>query len=228
MDDEYGDNLNVLIQSASKSNKKKQYLITLDKKEPPPIVFTHTRSVQKPDSIVQAYIKQNIEHKKAEDAYKSKNEGLILQEVIVKSRILSPQQKAVTEKYGAPDVVIDGKEIQAKEEKWSYGLYSVLLFKFPDKIKVTRYGNGFLYASLYNPEPTLVVIDGIPVKSYEYSLIPDIPPSAVKSFELIAYAKDFFNLFCEAIRCGPNTPSTGNVIAIYTYAGKGLYGVSPK
>jgi len=29
------------------------------------------------------------------------------------------------------------------------------------------------------------------------------------------------------VYCGINTPSVGNVIAIYTYAGKGLFGVSP-
>jgi hypothetical protein len=227
MDDKYGDNLNVIIQSANKANKKRQYLIMLDKKEPPPVVFNQAGSVQKPDSIVQAYIKQRVEYKKAEDAYRLAKEGVILKEIIIKSRILSPQQKLVTEKYGKPDVIIDGKEIQAKEEKWSYGLYSVLLFQFPNKVNITRYGNGFLYARLFNNEPTLVVIDGIPVISYAYNLIPGIPPSEVKSFELIPYAKNFHSLFCEAIFCGMNTPSIGNVIAIYTYAGKGLYGISP-
>jgi hypothetical protein len=152
----------------------------------------------------------------------------VLEEVIVKTRTLSPEQKAVTEKYGEPDVIISGKAIQAKEEKWSYGLYSVLLFQFPDKVKITRYGNGMLYASLHNSELTLVVIDGITVPIYEYSLIPSIPPGEVKSFELISYAKRFQNLFCEVFprACGmPGTPVTGNVIAIYTHAGKGLHGV---
>ena len=35
----------------------------------------------------------SIEHKKAEDAYRSANEGLTLEEVFVKTRILSPEQK---------------------------------------------------------------------------------------------------------------------------------------
>lgn len=227
LDDEYGHNLNIVIQTANKSDKKKQYLITLDSKEPPPVAFNHARSIQKPDSVVHAYIKQSIEHKKAEDAYRSANEGRTLEEVVVQTRILSPQQKEVTEKYGEPKVIISGKEIQAKEEKWSYGLYSVLLFQFPDKVKITRYGNGFLYASLHNFELTLVVIDGIPVQLHEYSLIPSIPPSEVKSFELIPLSKGFANLFCEVFprACGqPGTPTVGNVIAIYTHAGKGLHG----
>jgi hypothetical protein len=106
----------------------------------------------------------------------------------------------------------------------------VLLFQFPDKVKITRYPGGMLYASLYNFEMTLVVIDGIPVRVYEYSLIPSIPPSEVKSFELIPLSKGFAGLFCEVFprACGqPGTPMIGNVIAIYTHAGKGLSGVKP-
>jgi hypothetical protein len=68
-----------------------------------------------------------------------------------------------------------------------------------------------------------VVIDGITVKSDDYDLIPYIPPGEVKSFELIPYAKNFHSLFCEAVYCGPETPAVGNVIAIYTYGGKGLH-----
>jgi hypothetical protein len=224
IDDEYGDQVGVVIQSANKANKKIQYTVTLDKKEPPPIVFNHSRSIQKPDSIIQAYIKQSIEDKKAQDAYRTATEGIILEEVIVKSRVLSPEQKEVNEKYGEPAVIISGKEIEAKEDKWSYGLYSVLMFHFPDKVNVRRLRNGGLYASLHNGEPTLVVIDGIPVSFRDYRYIPGIPPSEVKSFELIPYAKNFTRLLCEVMgRCPDKAPPDGNVIAIYTYAGKGLF-----
>ncbi len=227
LNDEYGQELNILIQSAGKANKKIDYLITLDKKETPPVFFDHIRSVQKPDSIAQAYIKQNVANKKAEDAYKAATEGITLEEVVVKSRLLSAQQKLVEEKYGKADIIIDGKTIRDKEEKWSYGLYSVLMFKFPDQVRIIRRRGGTLYARLNNPEITLVVIDGIPVPYYDYKFIPIIPPSEVKSLEIIDYAKNFRNLFCEAIpeACGdPYAPTVGNVIAIYTYAGKGLEG----
>jgi hypothetical protein len=226
MDDEYGDQVGVVIQSANKANKKIQYIVALDKKEPPPIVFNHARSIQKPDSIIQAYIKQSIENKKVQDAYRSATEGIILDEVIVKTRVLSPEQKEVTEKYGEPAIIISGKEIQAKEDKWSYGLYSVLMFNFPDQINVMRVGNGMLYARLHNSEPTLVVIDGIPVLFRDYRYIPGIPPSEVKSFELIPYAKNFMRLLCEAAGgCPLYAPNVGNVIAIYTHAGKGIFGI---
>jgi len=198
------------------------------------VAFNHARSIQKPDSIVQAYIKQSIEHRKAEDAYRVATEGRTLQEVIVTARGLSPEQRLVTEKYGEPKVVISGKEIQAKEQKWSFGLYSVLLFEYPQQVRVTRDTAGVLYASVINPpEPTLVVIDGIPVMDYEYPFIPSIPPKEVKSFEIIPYAKNFSSLYCEVRpqRCIRNPlkepPPQGNVIAIYTHGGKGIAGVKP-
>jgi hypothetical protein len=226
--DEYGENLNVLIQSANKAGTKKNYQIKLDKKEAPPIAFNHNRTAEEPDSIVMAYVKQSIERKKAEDAYTAATEGIMLGEVVVKSYFMTPERKKVADRFGKPKTVIEGDAIRAKEEKWSYGLYSVLLFNYPDQVRVRRYGD-ILYASLYNSEVTLVVIDGIPVNVLNYSLIPGIPPSEVKSFELIEYADNFRSLYCEVLPtdCGANTPVVGNVIAIYTYGGKGIFGVSP-
>lgn len=230
LDDSYDQTTDILIQSNNKSDKQKEYVITIDQKRTPDVVYDHRWSVQKPDSIDQSYIETSIAAKKAFDKYIDSVEGKTLQAVVVKSRILSEQQKLVTEKYGEAKTVIDGKTIQNKEAKWSYGLYSVLLFNFPEQVTITRAGNGNLYARLHNSEMTLVVIDGIPVKYYEYNFIPSIPPSEVKSFELIPFAKNFHSLFCEAIPeacASPNAPVIGNVIAIYSYAGKGLNGIRP-
>lgn len=228
LNEEYGKNLEVLIQSTNKSGKQRAYTINLDSKESPGISFDHIRAVEKPDSTVQAYVSKSIANKKTEDAFIRSTEGIVLEEVVVKARLMTPDRKLVEEKYGAPKVVIEGDDIRKREQKWSYGLYSVLMFNFPDKVKVKSYGN-MLYASLYNSELTLVVIDGIPVMGYNYNMIPDIPPSEVKSFELIPYAKNFRGLFCEAIpeACGMDSPTVGNVIAIYTYGGKGIFGVKP-
>lgn len=227
LNDTYGQSTDIFIQSADKSNKRKDYLITVDQKQSPQVFYDHRLSVQKPDSLVQAYINISIKDKKAEEAYINSVEGRTLEAVVVKSRILSDQQKLVTEKYGAAKTIIDGKAIRDKEPKWSYGLYSVLMFRFPDQLTVFRGRNGSLNARINNSEITLVVIDGIAVKSYEYSSIQSIPPSEVKSVELIPYAKNFRELLCDAfpdVCSNPNVPTTGNVIAIYTFAGKGLSG----
>ncbi len=225
--DDYGQEMNILIQSENKTGTKKNYQIELDKRKPPPISFNQVRPTKKPDSLAQAFVKTNLERKKAESEFKAATEGITLGEVVLKSYFMTPERKAVADKYGKPQDIIGGDAIREKEARWSFGLYSVIMFNFPEKIKVTRLANGMLYASLYNSEPTLVVIDGIAVSAVNYDLIPAIPPSEVKSVELIPYAKNFNTLYCEVVpgNCA-NAPVWGNVIAIYTRGGKGLFGAN--
>ncbi len=227
IDDEYGQNLNVLIQSANKSGKNRDYTIELDKKESPAVSFDHTRSVERVDSVARALVEKNIERKKLDDAFPISAGNILLDEVVVEGYRMTPERKKVMELYGEPDEVIEGKAIEEKEEKWSYGLYSVLLFNFPDKVIVKRDSVGVLYAKVNYSEMTLVVIDGIPVMDYEYPLIPNIPPSEVSSFEIIEGAKNFSELYMEAFPDADprSVPAWGDVIAIYTHGRKGIYGV---
>jgi hypothetical protein len=227
INDLFQQTVNVLIQTTNKAGQKKDYTITLDKKETPSVSFDHIRTIEQPDSVVQAFVKKSIDRKKNEDAYIAATEGVTLGEVIVKSYVLTPERKKVTDRYGKPSVIIEGDDIRANEAKWSYGLYSVLLFNYPDKIRIVRGSDGTLYARHLNQEITLVVIDGIPVMPYDYGLIPSIPPSEVKTFEVIEYAKNFTSLYCELFPQGcMNAPAWGNVIAIYTYGKSGLFGAN--
>jgi len=221
---EYSQTLNVLLQGTNHSGKKKEYTITLDKKEIPPVVFDQFQAAEAPDSTVERFAKKSIERKKIMDAYT----GATLKELILKRYALTPERKLVADKYGSPVTVIEGDAIREREAGWSYGLYSVLLFNFPDKIRIDRLGDGTLYARLHNGLPTLVVIDGIPVGGQDYPFIPNIPPAEVKSFELIENAKDFSSLYCDVFprNCGIGSPDVGNVIAIYTYGRKGLFGAN--
>ncbi len=223
--DAYGNDVGVLIQSAKKSGKKQNYTITLDGKKSPNISFDHLKEIEGVDSVNRVFIEKNIERKNVEESFRLSSD-IMLDEVVIEEYRMTPERQKIADAYGKPDIVIDGEEIREKEAKWSYGLYSVLLFNFPGKVRILTIG-GDLYAQATNPEPTLVVIDGIPVAKESYPLIPYIPPSEVKSFEIIEYAKNFFQLFMEVFpRVHPlDVPHQGNVIAIYTYAGKGLYGV---
>jgi hypothetical protein len=227
LDDEYGQNLNVLIQSANKAGIKKNYTITLDKKQSPPVSFNHVRSIEKPDSTVRSVVEKNIERKSVEDALKMTAGSILLNEVVVEGTQMTPQKKKVTEEYGKPKAVISGDAIREKEKKWSFGLYSILMYNYPGQVEIIRTRSGHLYARLTaNREMTLVVIDGIPVSYWDYSSIPSIPPSEVKSLEIIPYAKNFINLFLQVFpqASAMDAPAVGNVIAIYTYGGKGIYG----
>ncbi len=226
LQDEYGENINVLLQTEKRPGKKKNYTVVLDKKESPRVAFKQEYAIEKVDSVVKVIIKNNEERQKIEEAFPLQSGNIIIDEVEVTAYKLTPNRKKVMEEYGKPDEVIEGKAILEKEEKWSYGLYSVLMFNFPDKVNIIRLGDGSLYATLYNREVTLVVIDGVPVKVYEYPFLESIPPSEVSSFEIIEYAKDFTKIFCEVFPDGcAFAPASGNVIAIYTHAGKGIYGV---
>src|SRR5664280_1375950 len=179
INDEYGQNLNILIQSANKAGKKNNYTIVLDKKESPAVSFNHIISFGKVDSVVRELVEKNIERKKVEDTYRLSG-GILLGEVKVEAYRMTPARKKVMLEIGKPNKVISGEEIQKKEEKWSFGLYSVIQAKFPDII-IHRYLGyneaGYLWAQVRTSEPTLVVIDGITVNIHDYSLIPNIPPS---------------------------------------------------
>jgi hypothetical protein len=225
LNDEYGQNLNILIQSSNHAGIKKDYTIILDKKETPKISFNHIPSVGKVDSIVKKLVENNIERKKIDETYKLSG-GILLGEVKVEAYRMTPARKTVMQEYGKPNEVISGEIIQEKEEKWSFGLYSVLQSKFPDQIRIFRYEQ-MLLAEVRKTVPTLVVVDGRAVNTNDYESIAYIPPSEVSSFEIIKDVSNRSTIWLEFCpECPPaSVPQTIDVIAIYTYGGNGIYGV---
>lgn len=225
--EEYVDSLAILLQSTNKSGKNRNYTISLDERRPPPIHFNQQKLIEQVDTVVSYVAKKRQERAKQELSHKLASGEILLDEVEVVRNALSPQQRRVQDRFGEPDVVIPGKAIQDKEAKWSYGLYSVLLFNFPDELRIERVGEngGYLRANIIGGETTLVVVDGIPVPGHSYGVIPNIPPSEVKSVELIRYAKDFSRLYQEVYpEASPmSIPAVGSVISIYTHAGNGVY-----
>ena len=228
IDDEYGPNQNMLIQTTNRKGQQKDYTITLDEKIAPKLPAIQDNPIEKADSVVHQLVEKNVARKNIDNEFKLSSGDILLDEVVVKTYKITPQRQKVMEKWGSPKTVIEGEEIQKKEEKWSYGLYSVLLFNYGDKVNVFRTSAGYLYAFVNN-EITLVVVDGIPVKYWDFPHIESIPPSEVKSFEIIEGAKDFLGLYLEVFpQANPAyAPAFGNVIAIYTYGGNGIYGVRP-
>ncbi len=225
LNDEYGENLNILIQSASHSGKNKDYTIVLDKKESPGISFDHIPLVGKVDSVIKQLVETNIERKKVDDTYKLSN-GILLGEVKVEAYRMTPVRRKVMQEYGKPNEVISGEIIKKEEEKWSFGLYSVLQSKFPNQIRIFRY-DGELLAEVRKSVPTLVVVDGKGVNHDDYGSVAYIPPSEVSSFEIIKDVSNRYTIWFEFCpECSPaSTPPTIDVIAIYTYGGNGIYGI---
>ncbi|MFA7491727.1 MAG: hypothetical protein WCY58_13320 [Mariniphaga sp.] len=246
LDDEDGQKMNVLIHSSRKRGISKNYTISLDKNISPPLNYNQTKAIEVADSIILAYTKKNEERLKIDEAFPMDSGNILIEEVEVKAYKLTPARKLVMKRYGEPDVIIDGKEILEKEQKWSYGLYSVLIFNFPGQVRIYDYGDNFMsddplssldstrddfmYAHVIGSDVTLVVIDGIPAKIEDYANIPYIPPSEVNSFEIIKCSSGFPGLYME-VNEHPPPPGLlcGSVIAIYTKAGKGIMGAhNPK
>ncbi|PKQ45447.1 hypothetical protein CSW08_08020 [Confluentibacter flavum] len=224
--DEFGKDMGIVLQSAKRSGTKVNYNFFLDRKQSPAITFNHKKSVEKLDSIAEIFLRKEDERKLVYNDFSLNSDDILLDEVVIEAYKLTPNRKKVMDRFGKPDVVIEGDAIAEKEKKWSYGLYSVLMFSFSDKLTIRRDSAGNLYPMAFNREPTLVVIDGIPLKYYEFEFAQSIPPSEVSSVELIEYAKNFASLYCEAYPSGClMPPMIGNVLAIYTHGQKGIYNV---
>ncbi|MGK7396941.1 MAG: hypothetical protein ACNS62_20360 [Candidatus Cyclobacteriaceae bacterium M3_2C_046] len=227
LNDVYGQKVNILIQSAKLSGKKMNYNVHLDKKESPLVYFDMAKTVVELDSGLDNFVSKDIQRNKIEDAFSPQSGSFLLDEVEVTGYKLTPEREKVLVEYGETDVLIDGNSIQEEEQKWSTGLYHVLKMSFPEKIQIVRRSDGTLYAKAHNDLMNFFVVDGTPMMLWEYSLIPNIPPSEVISVEIIEYANNVKDIFCKLYppSCA-YAPEQGNIIAIYTRGGKGLYGAT--
>lgn len=230
--DVYGAKADILVQNNNKIGKKRNYPIVLSNSKAPEIVYNYVQAMKTKDSVVDMAITIREENKSTIDAFDRMHGVTQLEEVVVEDRILTPMQQKVAKKYGKADVLIKGEEIKAKEKEWSYGLYSVLLFNYPKEIEIETFPDGFMLAHVVagdkKREATLVMINGELVKEFNYNLIPDIPPSEVKSVELIKYAKRFVETYVTVFpEVHPlDAPKLGHIISIYTHGNVGLHDLS--
>ena len=151
-----------------------------------------------------------------------------LDEVVVEGYRLTPERQKAYKQFGEPDVVIEGDILRSKERKWSYGLYSILMFEYGDQVTIEQFSDGFMLANIIGGrgEPTLLVVDGKLITKEQYEFMPHMPPGIVESVELIKYAKFFTKQFLTVF---PETnplkaPTLGHIISVYTKGGVGIHG----
>ena len=87
-----------------------------------------------------------------------------LDEVILEGYQLTPAREKAYKDFGVPDVVIKGDTLRKQEKDWSYGLYSILIFNYPDRVQIERFSDGFMLAHV-NSGHTLLAVDGRLLKS---------------------------------------------------------------
>src|SRR3546814_5112929 len=122
--EKYGKRLNLHLQTSTPSEKKLDYIITLDKNKPLPISIDIPSPKTRTDTIVQTIVEGSIARQSAEAAYRLSSGTTLLEQVTVEDSRMTPERKKVIETYGEPDAIISGDSIQEKEEQRTYGLYS--------------------------------------------------------------------------------------------------------
>lgn len=229
--DSYGDGKKFVIQPASSERKNASFKVNISERKIPEIEYEIEEVIAPVDTVIEKTVTERIVRDITRDPYLLPN-TIALTEVVVSDYFLTPEREEMKKLHGMPDVVIDSKELLAKEKNWTGRLYSWLLFNFPQELNIRRVGglSGFQYASVFGAGFTYVLVDGIPVTWDHYSVIPDIPIRAVKSVELIRNTATANRYFCDVFpqSCIASPPWFPAILAIYTYSGKGLFGAFPK
>lgn len=227
LDDSYGKRMRILLSTTNTEGKREKYSLLLDSLRTPDVVYESRPSIRKLDPIVSAVVAAKERRDETKMVFDSLYGVTQLEEVVVEDYRLKPERKVAYKEYGEPDVVITGEDIRKKEEKWSYGLYSILLFNYADQVEIERFSDGFVLAHIKaGGEPTLLMVDGKLLTEGEYDLVPNMSPGIVEDIELIKYAKSFRKQFLKVF---PDThpldaPSLGHIISIYTKGGVGIQG----
>ena len=234
--DLYGDlhqnKIQAIIQDIDKVDKEdSKYIFGVSERKVPEVKFDATTTIENFDIILQEIINKGFKRKEIEENYLLSMRGtVILDEVIINSSKRIPKRNSFTEKYGLPDVVISEEELQEKKRPSSRGLFSDLMFGFPDKITITRRFSGkSLVASAvgnYKGGITFVAVDGIFIVDFNYNLIEELPTEEVIQFDVIENISS--NAFKDAYRYSnkgilPKPPYFGSIVSIYTRTGKGLF-----
>jgi len=166
LEDIYGVEQEIIIQGAENWYKEqKNYAIGVQRKKPLLVNFIYDDTHMIKDSLVTRIVNKNKAQKSEEDiAYFNTYGRTELDEVFLSGYNMTPKRKEVFERYGEPETVIDREELMEKERKFhSSGLYSILLDFFKDKITIDQGETGLLSARVLGL-PTLVILDGLPVR----------------------------------------------------------------
>jgi len=227
LDDFYGKHITLLLSAKNTKDATSKYKISLDAPKAAEIAYEVIPEVEKITPIQQALITAKERRDRTNMVSDSLYGVTQLDEVVVEGYRLTPQRTRAYKQYGAPDVIIKGDMIREKEKKWSFGLFSILMFNYGDHIEIEQFPDGFMLANIKagSREPTLLAVDGRLITKGQYGIAPNMPPGIIESVELIKYANNFKYHYISVF---PETdvleaPSLGHIISIYTKGNVGMY-----
>ncbi|MGX1928052.1 hypothetical protein [Flagellimonas sp. 2504JD4-2] len=224
LDDTFGSKMRFLLHANSNGKRKRNLKITIDSFPKPKTTYLPNPFAQKADTITKAFLENQQNQNRIEMVFDSLFGVTQLDEVVVEDYKLTPERKALYEKYGEPDVIITGDSLEQKKQKWSYGIYSILLFNYGDEVQIERFPDGFMLAHVAGG-PTLLMVDGRLLQSHEYGHVPLMPPEVVENIEIIKFAKFFKSRYLTVF---PETdplmaPYVGHIISITTKGKVGIH-----
>lgn len=229
LEDSYGPPIRILLSAEKGSINKMKYNLLLDSLRIPKVQYNQKPAIKKLGAVEKAVLSAKERRDETRIIFDSLYGVLQLDEVVVKDFRLKPEREDSYKEYGKPDVVIKGDDIRKKEKKWSYGLYSILLYNYADQVEIERFSDGFVLAHIRaGGEPTLLMVDGKLLLKEQYELVPNMPPGIVEDIELIRYAKSFKKQFLKAFPDADplDAPSVGHIISVYTKGGVGIQGTN--
>ncbi|MCW5516695.1 hypothetical protein [Muriicola sp. Z0-33] len=227
LDDIYGIQPRVLLQGNIKGNAYKNIRIILDTLQPPKVHFENNNiselivSPALEEAVVAAQQRRSV----FQTAADSLLGGIQLDEVVLEEYSLTSERERAYEDFGRPDAIIRGDSLQKQEQSWSYGIYSILLFEYPELIQIERFPDGFMRAQVNN-DSTLIAVDGRLLRAYEYDYVQDISPAVIESVEIMQFVPFFRNKFLDVFPDADpyDAPTVGHIIAIFTKNKVGLGG----
>lgn len=225
-----GRRVRAVLQTKNESGRNRNYNLTINKIAKPKIDYDRFQAYFTTQNFLPNSFQDSIKENTPNSFFDSDPSITELDEVLISDYDLTPQRQKVFDTYGKPDVVLSGREIEQKEDEYSHGLYGVLRQSFGDKISFQMFedSTGLRYqkAVITGGLETIVLVDGMPVLADAYQFLPTLPPSEVKSVEILEnVSKNFVPLYR---RIYPfenpiETPLMGSILAIYTHSGNGLY-----
>jgi len=229
------DGATMVIMKTGKKDKAKTFNLDLDQNTIPSVRFEHKREIEKVDSVVYQLLVKHQERTMIEYAFDSTLRDL--GEFVIEDYYMSPLREEVIKKHGKPDVFVDGDELRQKKLKWSDRFGSVIKYRYSPEMFHTEFhitpaespykGKALDFIRTAGEEATLYLVDGILVLPIDYDLVPNIPISEVKSFEIIrqpgSFTKSLLELFPYVFK---NPYKIYSYLSIYTYAGLGINGVT--
>lgn len=225
LDDTYGMQHRMLLQGNDQGNPKKNIAIFLDTVKLPKVNYSTQSKVhsRQTDSVLASVVLAGQRRINAQSSIDTLLGVTRLDEVVLEGYKMTAQREQAYKDYGKPDAIIAGDAIRRHEKEWSYGVFGILLFEYPDLIQIERFSDGFMLAHI-NHTHTLIAVDGRLIRDYEYTNIQDMPPSIVESVEIMQFVPFFKRKYIEVFPGVDlfNAPAIGHVITIFTKNNIGL------